>query len=73
MAREKLCLSNTTEFRINDQTCLPLMVTIAELNDKMISFPLAVDTEVLRLLTLRFRKTAIHFFNQACKNETSKV
>lgn len=49
------------------------MVTIAELNDKMISFPLAVDTEVLRLLTLRFRKTAIHFFNQAFKNETSKV
>ena len=32
---EKLCLSGTTEYWINDQTGLPLMVITAELNEKL--------------------------------------
>ncbi len=35
VSREKLCLSGTTEFWVNDQQGLPLMVVTAELNEKL--------------------------------------
>lgn len=35
VSREKLCLSGTTEFWVNDQKGLPLMVVSAELNEKL--------------------------------------
>jgi hypothetical protein len=35
VSREKLCLSGTTEFWVNDQQGLPLMVITAELNEKL--------------------------------------
>jgi hypothetical protein len=35
VSREKLCLSGTTEYWINDQAGLPLMVITAELNEKL--------------------------------------
>lgn len=35
VSREKLCLSGTTEFWLNDQQGLPLMVITAELNEKL--------------------------------------
>jgi hypothetical protein len=35
VSREKLCLSGTTEFWVNDQQGLPLMVLTGELNDKL--------------------------------------
>jgi len=34
VSREKLCLSGTTEFWVNDQSGLPLMVVTGELNEK---------------------------------------
>lgn len=35
VSREKLCLSGTTEYWVNDQQGLPLMVLTAELNEKL--------------------------------------
>jgi len=35
VSREKLCLSGTTEFWVNDQSGLPLMVITSELNSKL--------------------------------------
>lgn len=35
VSREKLCLSGTTEFWVNDQSGLPLMVITGELNEKL--------------------------------------
>ncbi|NDP22908.1 MAG: hypothetical protein GZ091_17790 [Paludibacter sp.] len=35
VSREKLCLSGTTEFWINDQSGLPFMVITGELNEKL--------------------------------------
>ncbi len=35
VSREKLCLSGTTEFWVNDRQGLPLMVITAELNEKL--------------------------------------
>lgn len=35
VSREKLCLSGTTEFWVNDQQGLPLMVVTGELNEKI--------------------------------------
>jgi hypothetical protein len=35
VSREKLCLSGTTEFWVNDENGLPLMVVTAELNEKL--------------------------------------
>ena len=35
VSREKLCLSGTTEFWVNDQSGLPLMVVTGELNEKL--------------------------------------
>ena len=35
VSREKLCLSGTTEFWLNDERGLPLMVVTSELNDKI--------------------------------------
>ena len=35
VSREKLCLSGTTEFWVNDQQGLPLMVVTGELNEKL--------------------------------------
>jgi hypothetical protein len=35
VSREKLCLSGTTEFWVNDQKGLPLMVVTGELNEKL--------------------------------------
>jgi hypothetical protein len=35
VSREKLCLSGTTEFWVNDQQGLPLMVITGELNEKL--------------------------------------
>ena len=35
VSREKLCLSGTTEFWINDQSGMPLMVITGELNEKL--------------------------------------
>ena len=35
VSREKLCLSGTTEYWVNDQDGLPLMVLTAELNEKL--------------------------------------
>jgi hypothetical protein len=35
VSREKLCLSGTTEFWVNDQRGLPLMVVTGELNEKL--------------------------------------
>jgi hypothetical protein len=47
VSREKLCLSGTTEFWINDQTGLPLMVITAELNEKLKS---AIEEAIPKLL-----------------------
>jgi len=35
VSREKLCLSGTTEFWVNDQAGMPLMVVTGELNEKL--------------------------------------
>jgi Transposase protein len=35
VSREKLCLSGTTEFWVNDQSGMPLMVITGELNEKL--------------------------------------
>ncbi len=35
VSREKLCLSDTTEFWVNEESDLPLMVVTAELNEKL--------------------------------------
>jgi hypothetical protein len=35
VSREKLCLSGTTEFWVNDEKGLPLMVLTGELNEKL--------------------------------------
>lgn len=35
VSREKLCLSGTTEFWVNDQQGLPLMIVTSELNEKL--------------------------------------
>ena len=35
VSREKLCLSGTTEFWVNDKRGLPLMVVTGELNEKL--------------------------------------
>ena len=35
VSREKLCLNGTTEFWVNDQSGMPLMVITAELNEKL--------------------------------------
>ncbi len=35
VSREKLCLSGTTEFWVNDQSGMPLMVVTGELNEKL--------------------------------------
>jgi len=35
VSREKLCLSGTTEFWVNEESGLPLMVVTAELNEKL--------------------------------------
>ena len=35
VSREKLCLSGTTEYWVNDEKGLPLMVLTAELNEKL--------------------------------------
>ncbi len=47
VSREKLCLSGTTEFWVNDQQGLPLMVVTGELNDKLKS---AVEEIIPRIL-----------------------
>ncbi|NWJ98932.1 MAG: hypothetical protein HXX20_24595, partial [Chloroflexi bacterium] len=47
VSREKLCLSGTTEFWVNDQTGLPLMVITAELNEKLKS---AIEEAIPKLL-----------------------
>jgi len=47
VSREKLCLSGTTEFWINDQTGLPLMVITAELNEKLKA---AIEEAIPKLL-----------------------
>lgn len=47
VSREKLCLSGTTEYWINDQTGLPLMVITAELNEKLKS---AIEEAIPTLL-----------------------
>ena len=45
VSREKLCLSGTTEFWINDQKGLPLMVITGELNEKLkVAIELAIPS-----------------------------
>lgn len=52
VSREKLCLSGTTEFWINDQNGLPLMVITAELNEKLKNAIEEVIPKILKELTL---------------------
>jgi hypothetical protein len=47
VSREKLCLSGTTEYWVNDQTGLPLMVITAELNEKL---KYAIEETIPKLL-----------------------
>lgn len=47
VSREKLCLSGTTEYWVNDQKGLPLMVITAELNEKLKS---AIEEAIPKLL-----------------------
>jgi len=46
VSREKLCLSGTTEFWINDEKGLPLMVLTGELNEKL---KLAIEQAIPRI------------------------
>ena len=47
VSRQKLCLSGTTEFWVNDQQSLPLMVVTAELNHKLKS---AIESIIPKIL-----------------------
>ena len=52
VSREKLCLSGTTEFWINDAKGLPLMVLTGELNEKLkVAIELAIP-KILKELTV---------------------
>jgi hypothetical protein len=48
VSREKLCLSGTTEFWVNDSQGLPLMVVTGELNEKLKSAIEETVPEILR-------------------------
>jgi len=51
VSREKLCLSGTTEFWVNDQQGLPLMVVTGELNEKLKSAIEEIIPKILKELT----------------------
>lgn len=52
VSREKLCLSGTTEFWVNDQKGLPLMVITAELNEKLKTAIEDIIPKILKEITL---------------------
>jgi hypothetical protein len=52
VSREKLCLSGTTEFWVNDQQGLPLMVVTGELNEKLKSAIEEIIPKILKEITL---------------------
>jgi hypothetical protein len=52
VSREKLCLSGTTEFWVNDQQGLPLMVVTGELNEKLKSAIEEIIPKILKGITL---------------------
>lgn len=58
VSREKLCLNGTTEFWVNDQTGMPMMVVTAELNEKLKE---GVDSAIA------------HFNNHIDKPEDNKI
>ena len=51
VTREKLCLSGTTEFWVNDQSGLPLMVITGELNEKLKSAIEEIIPKILEEIT----------------------
>jgi hypothetical protein len=51
VSREKLCLSGTTEFWVNDQQGLPLMVVTGELNEKLKSAIEEIMPKILKGIT----------------------
>jgi len=51
VTREKLCLSGTTEFWVNDQQGLPLMVITGELNEKLKSAIEEIIPKILKEIT----------------------
>jgi len=51
VSREKLCLSGTTEFWVNDQQGLPLMVVTGELNEKLKSAIEVIIPKILKEIT----------------------
>jgi hypothetical protein len=53
VSRQKLCLSGTTEFWVNDQNGLPLMVLTGELNEKLKVAIEQVIPKILNQITTR--------------------
>ena len=51
VSREKLCLSGTTEFWVNDQQGLPLMVVTGELNEKLKAAIEEIVPKILKTIT----------------------
>lgn len=51
VSREKLCLSGTTEFWVNDQQGLPLMVVTGELNEKLKTAIEEIIPKILEVIT----------------------
>lgn len=51
VSREKLCLSGTTEFWVNDQQGLPLMVVTGELNEKLKSAVEEIIPKIIKEIT----------------------
>lgn len=52
VSREKLCLSGTTEFWVNDQKGLPLLVVTGELNEKLKAAIEEVIPKIMKEITL---------------------
>ena len=59
VSREKLCLSGTTEFWLNDERGLPLMVVTSELNDKIKLAIEQVIPSILREIITPDRKSVV--------------
>ncbi|MBU1901539.1 hypothetical protein KKG82_04195 [Patescibacteria group bacterium] len=57
VSREKLCLSGTTEFWVNDQEGLPLMVVTGELNEKIKSAIEEIIPKIQKAITPAVKPT----------------
>ena len=57
VSREKLCLSGTTEFWVNDQQGLPLMVVTGELNEKLKTAIEEIIPKIQKEITLPAKPT----------------